>query len=187
MQPSPLSTSASLMCLSCASLAVAAAARLLKPRFAHTCVDACPQPPFKACCPWLQQQANLWSDQFRFVVVYIEEAHAADEWPVGALTSVTEQPKTLEHRIELARRVHASPELLNRSAKVEVLCDTMSNRFQDTMACWPIRFFVLDPVSGVLQFKAQPDLSPDVYGYPLHSLSDWLTNNARALSNATHV
>jgi hypothetical protein len=110
--------------------------------------------------------------------VYIEEAHAVDEWPVGALTSVTEQPKTLERRIELARRVHASPTLLNGATNVEVLCDTMENRFQDTMACWPIRFFVLEPTSGVLRFKAQPDLSPDVYGYPLDVLGDWLNNNA---------
>ena len=112
------------------------------------------------------------------MVVYIEEAHAADEWPVGALTSVTDQPKTLEHRIELARRVHSSPELLNGTSDVEVLCDNMENCFQDIMACWPIRFFVLEPASGVLRFKAQPDLSPDVYGYPLESLADWLTVNA---------
>ena len=96
-----------------------------------------------------------------------------------SLTSVTEQPKTLEHRIELAQRVHASPALLNGATNVEVLCDTMENRFQDLMACWPIRFFVLEPTSGVLRFKAEPDLSPDVYGYPLESLSDWLNNNAR--------
>lgn len=140
---------------------------------------ACAQPPFKACCPWLRQLADLWNDEFRFVMVYIEEAHAADEWPVGSLTSVTEQPKTLEHRIELAQCVHTSPELLNSTTNIEVLCDTMENSFQDTMACWPIRFFVLEPASGVLQFKAQPDLSPDVYGYPLERLRDWLSNNAR--------
>jgi hypothetical protein len=31
-------------------------------------------------------------------VVYIAEAHASDEWPVGKLTSVTTQPKNLAHR-----------------------------------------------------------------------------------------
>ena len=139
------------------------------------------QPPFKACCPWLAEQACKWSEQFRFIVVYIEEAHAVDEWPVGSLTSVTEQPKALEQRIELAQRVHVSPTLLNGATNVEVLCDSMANYFQDVMACWPIRFFVLEPASGVLQFKAQPDLSPDVYGYPLESLSDWLNNNARSV------
>lgn len=121
----------------------------------------------------------MWSDQYRIIVVYIEEAHAMDEWPVGYLTSVTEQPKTMEHRIDLARRVHASPALLGGTANVEVLCDTMGNHFQDTMACWPIRFFALDSASGVLRFKAQPDLSPDVYGYPLESLSNWMDANAR--------
>ena len=111
--------------------------------------------------------------------MYIEEAHAADEWPVGSLTSVTEQPKTLEHRIELAQRVHAAPALLGGAASIEVLCDTMANTFQQTMACWPIRFFALEPASGVLRFKAQPDLSPDVYGYPLDSLTNWMNSNAK--------
>ena len=48
------------------------------------------------------------------------------------------------------------------------------------MACWPIRMFVLDPSSGALRFKAQPDLSPDVYGYRLDSLSDRLAANVQA-------
>ena len=142
-------------------------------------------------------------------MVYIQEAHASDEWPVGDLTSVTTQPKSLSHRRELARTAHE--DLLGGS--VEVLVDDMDNTFQvskrnrqpptadrtccrlfsagrlltsvlggrqDAMACWPIRMFVLDPSSGALRFKAQPDLSPDVYGYRLDSLSDWLAANVQA-------
>ena len=45
------------------------------------------------------------------------------------------------------------------------------------MACWPIRLFVVDPTTGGLLFKAQPDLSPDVYGYRLEGLSDWLVES----------
>ena len=112
----------------------------------------------------------------RWLVVYIQEAHASDEWPVGDLTSVTTQPKSLSHRRELARTAHE--DLLGGS--VEVLVDDMDNTFQDAMACWPIRMFVLDPSSGALRFKAQPDLSPDVYGYRLDSLSDWLAANVQA-------
>ena len=141
----------------------------------------------------------------RWLVVYIQEAHASDEWPVGDLTSVTTQPKSLSHRRELARTAHE--DLLGGS--VEVLVDDMDNsfqvitsadrrphlllsflgrpladvcfrRWQDAMACWPIRMFVLDPSSGALRFKAQPDLSPDVYGYRLDSLSDWLAANVQA-------
>eukprot|EP01045_Picozoa_sp_COSAG04_P014341 COSAG04_NODE_1069_length_8482_cov_9.995348_4_plen_128_part_00 len=127
---------------------------------------------------------------------------------MGDLTSVTTQPKSLEHRRELARTAHE--DLLGGS--VEVLVDDMDNTFQvskrqpptagrtccclfsaaarlltsvlggrqDAMACWPIRMFVLDPSSGALRFKAQPDLSPDVYGYRLDALSDWLAANVQA-------
>ena len=59
-------------------------------------------------------------------MVYIQEAHASDEWPVGDLTSVTTQPKSLSHRRELARTAHE--DLLGGS--VEVLVDDMDNSFQ---------------------------------------------------------
>ena len=35
--------------------------------------------------------------------VYIQEAHAKDEWPVGEQVSFCEQPKTLEARLAVAR------------------------------------------------------------------------------------
>ena len=115
----------------------------------------------------------------RFLVVYIAEAHASDEWPVGKLTSVTTQPKNLAHRRDLATVVHE--DLLH--SEVEVVVDDMSNSFQKTMACWPIRMFVVNPITGVMEFKAQPDLSPDVYGYKLEALGDWLTENVGSCSS----
>jgi len=104
-------------------------------------------------------------------VVYIAEAHASDEWPVGKLTSVTTQPKNLAHRRDLATVVHE--ELLG--GEVEVVCDDMRNTFQQAMACWPIRLFVVSN-DGALLYKAQPDLSPDVYGYRLEGMSEWLVD-----------
>eukprot|EP01049_Picozoa_sp_SAG25_P011161 SAG25_NODE_1323_length_3291_cov_3.272243_2_plen_93_part_00 len=86
---------------------------------------------------------------------------------------MTTQPKNLAHRRELASVVHAD---LLEGGGVEVVCDSMQNTFQRTMACWPIRLFVVDPTSGELLFKAQPDLSPDVYGYRLESLGEWLVD-----------
>lgn len=125
----------------------------------------------------------------RFLVVYIAEAHASDEWPVGALTSVTTQPKTLAHRLALAHTVHT--QLLGQPAPrdnynteeeeqaqdeelLPVVCDNMSNSFERTMAAWPIRMYVLDPRTGEMLYKAQPDLSPEIYGYSLERLEEWL-------------
>lgn len=115
---------------------------------------------------------------FRFLVVYIAEAHASDEWPVGARTSVTTQPTTLAHRMRLASRVHT--ELLGQDEGLTVVCDDMSNSFQTVMAAWPIRFYVVEPESGELLYKAQPDLRPEVYGYSLETVTDWLRAHAAA-------
>lgn len=123
-----------------------------------------------------------WAGRVRFLVVYITEAHASDEWPVGALTSVTTQPTSLEHRLQLARTVHT--ELLGGQGdpaeedggSLRVVCDTMSNNFEQTMAAWPIRMYILDPRSGEMLYKAQPDLTPEVYGYSLERMEDWLEN-----------
>ena len=115
----------------------------------------------------------------RWLVVYIEEAHASDEWPVGSLTSITHQPKSLHERCNLAALV--SRDLLGAKSGlngVEIVVDNMQNSFQIAMACWPIRFFVLDPHTLELRFKAQPDVSEDgVHGYRLSELSDWLAHN----------
>eukprot|EP01050_Picozoa_sp_SAG11_P004663 SAG11_NODE_303_length_11000_cov_7.979635_5_plen_171_part_00 len=87
------------------------------------------------------------------MVVYIEEAHASDEWPVGALTSVCAQPKSLAERCELARRAAATlfgdvaatagleedevgaEQEPGRHDVVPVVVDTMENDFQVRAAC----------------------------------------------------
>ena len=113
----------------------------------------------------------------RFLVVYIAEAHASDEWPVGALTSVTTQPTHLQHRINLAQKVKSK--LLHD--EVDVVCDAMDNGFQQTMAAWPIRAYVVDPPQSgtvTLRWKAQPTLAPPkVYGYDLNAMTAWLESN----------
>jgi len=115
----------------------------------------------------------------RFLVVYIAEAHASDEWPVGKLTSVTTQPKTLEHRMQLASTVHT--DLLGEDEGLTVVCDNMDDGFQNMMAAWPIRMYVVEPRTGELLYKAQPDLTPEVYGYSLDKMSAWLEENVAVL------
>lgn len=116
----------------------------------------------------------------RWLVVYIEEAHASDEWPVGSLTSITHQPKTIQERCELATLVQRNLLGLN---EVEVVVDSMQNSFQNAMASWPIRLYVLDPRTLQLRFKAQPDVTEDgVHGYRLGALSEWLARNVVGLS-----
>ena len=43
-----------------------------------------------------------YGDRCVFLSVYIAEAHAADEWPVGARISFCDQPRQLGQRVALA-------------------------------------------------------------------------------------
>jgi len=83
------------------------------------------------------------------VTVYIVEAHAMDEWPVGDPLKIT-QPLSTAERCGLARSFTKSYEL-----KVPMLVDCIDNNFSTDWAAWPVRFFVVQDKK--LIFKAQPD------------------------------
>jgi len=48
---------------------------------------------------------NKYKERAVFLVVYITEAHAKDEWPVGKTISFCNQPKALSERCALARKI----------------------------------------------------------------------------------
>ena len=87
-----------------------------------------------------------------FHMIYLSEAHASDEWPVGPSISFCKQPKTLKERMDLARQV---AQQMPRSTPTRLWVDSMTNAFRDTYAAWPVRYFVI--VHGILRFIAQPD------------------------------
>jgi len=101
--------------------------------------------------------------------VYITEAHAKDEWPVGSKISVCDQAKTLPERLTIARRFVDEFEY-----KIPMAVDTLHNTFQQTFAAWPFRFYVIH--KGQIALKAQPD--EQTYAYRLADLSQWLQSNA---------
>lgn len=84
-----------------------------------------------------------------FVAVYIVEAHAIDEWPVGDPLKITQPISTLE-RCGLARSFIKSYNL-----QIPMLVDNIDNGFSTNWAAWPVRFYVVHEKK--LVFKAQPD------------------------------
>jgi len=84
-----------------------------------------------------------------FVTVYIVEAHAIDEWPVGDPLKITQPLSTIE-RCGVARAFVRAYDL-----KVPMIVDVISNDFSETYAAWPIRFYVIE--NEKLVYKAQPD------------------------------
>lgn len=98
--------------------------------------------------------------------MYITEAHAADEWPVGRSISFCNQPKETSERCILAKKFVETTKI-----EMPMLVDTIENQFETTFAAWPVRFFVIK--NGKLLFKAQPNLED--YAYDVLDLSDWLS------------
>jgi len=84
-----------------------------------------------------------------FLVVYIAEAHAVDEWPVGDPLKIM-QPRSNRERVAIAQKFKQDYNLL-----LPMLVDTVQNTFEQTYSAWPIRFYVIQN-SRVL-FKAYPD------------------------------
>jgi hypothetical protein len=103
----------------------------------------------------------------RLLVIYIAEAHARDQWPMGKTISCVDQPKTLEERLENARQCKK-----NFNFEVPMLVDNMNNDFHLTYGSWPFRFYVIHEDKLVL--KAEPH--PKTFGYNMNELDEWINN-----------
>lgn len=102
-----------------------------------------------------------------FLAVYISEAHAKDEWPIGNVFSFANQPVNQEERCTMAK-------LYIEKWKFETIpmyVDSMENTFQDDFAAWPFRFYGIEN-GNKLTLKAQPDMS--CYSYDVTVVEKWL-------------
>jgi len=104
-----------------------------------------------------------------FLAVYITEAHAVDEWPMGTEISVCSQPKNSPDRIALANSYRQQFHL-----EVPLLVDAIDNQFEKTFAAWPFRFFIV--IDGKLVMKAQPHGhdDPHEFAYNVDEIRQWL-------------
>jgi hypothetical protein len=90
-----------------------------------------------------------------FLTIYIVEAHAQDEWPVGDPLHIT-QPISDAERCGVARQFSQDYAL-----RLPLVVDSVANSFSEQYAAWPIRFFVLSQneqeKTHTVLYKAQPD------------------------------
>lgn len=102
------------------------------------------------------------------MIVYILEAHAKDEWPSGKKLSFMDQPKTIEQRCELSKRIQ-------QRSSIPVLVDSIENSFETEFASWPFRFYGLSFKQGecFLSLKPSPILEPYL-GFEVTDLEKWL-------------
>jgi hypothetical protein len=102
----------------------------------------------------------------RLLAVYIAEAHARDQWPVGKTISCVDQPTTLAQRLD-----HAQQFKKNFNFEMPMLVDNMDNTFHNTYGSWPFRFFVI--YEGRLVLKAEPN--KDTFTYDMNEIDKWAT------------
>jgi hypothetical protein len=102
-----------------------------------------------------------------FLAVYIAEAHARDQWPVGKTISCVDQPTTLTQRLKNAQEFKK-----NFNFEMPMLVDNMENNFHHTYGSWPFRFFVI--YEDKLILKAQPD--KENFAYNINEIDHWINN-----------
>lgn len=66
-------------------------------------------------------------------ILYITEAHASDEWPIGSRYNY-KQPQTVQERSEIARDF-----VRGFGVRLPVFVDDVDNAFETTYAAWPLR------------------------------------------------
>ena len=110
------------------------------------------------------------------MIVYIAEAHAADEWPIGSTRCAgpgnsVARPTSLAERQALSRRMVEALRLDEGGPPVYV--DGMDDAFLETYAAWPVRIFGIGR-DGRLARIAQPEAAT----FQLPPLREWLLAEA---------
>ncbi|XP_064606199.1 type I iodothyronine deiodinase-like [Liolophura sinensis] len=96
-----------------------------------------------------------------FLMVYILEAHAKDEWPLGVERSSLPQHLTHKDRVAALRKLLSEDkhgtfsEDLNCESGIPVVVDTMENKFNELFAAWPERAYVIK--NGKLDLITYPE------------------------------
>jgi len=83
-----------------------------------------------------------------FLTIYLAEAHAQDQWPLGRHVQVL-QHKTVEDRLAIANRY-----VQTTGYQIHLVVDDIANPFMKTYWAHPERFYVI--VDGKLGLKGQP-------------------------------
>ncbi len=86
---------------------------------------------------------QAWGYYADFACIYIQEAHAVDEWPINQLDTGLAQHACLEARRAAAQAFLQHLRLQSRELAMPVWVDDMSNAFNACFASWPFRFWVL--------------------------------------------
>lgn len=126
--------------------------------------------------PIISDYHQRFGDVVNFVYIYIREAHANDEWPLGDVES-HRQPQSQEERNKLAQKFQDKYVIKSEGvvSDIPVLIDSMENHFQEAYAVWPERFFIIDSC-GKLAHISEPCTE---LGFDRYCIEEWLQRYVR--------
>lgn len=91
--------------------------------------------------PRFAEMSAKWSPKgYAFVIVYILEAHAVDEWPVS------QTPRDVRQHRNLSDRLVAARDFLQEGfvpAGISLFADGDGNPFNEAYKSWPFRFWAI--------------------------------------------
>lgn len=105
-----------------------------------------------------------YAGRVEFLVVYIREAHAANEWPLGTHV-VLRQPATLEERIEAAQAFKSTTSL-----QLPMLVDGIDDGFMNAFRAHPLRYYVFHRKTNVWTATPYGDYPKFEAGYKLEDI-----------------
>lgn len=115
----------------------------------------------------------------RFLSIYIEEAHARDEWWLwdapeshdGGKRCIYSH-KTLTDRLQTATKMQKDIDFPGT-----IVCDTMRGEVDDRYGAWPERLYIIE--DGTIVYKG----GEGPFGYKLAEVQDWLFQRFGARGN----
>lgn len=106
----------------------------------------------------------------QLLTIYIEEAHASDEWFLPEAPDVKSGGAIIQVHRELEDRIHAAQTFVNYKKFVpEIVVDSMRNEVVDRYYAWPERLYVI--VDGVVLYKG--GMGPN--DYHIEEVTEWLS------------
>jgi len=115
--------------------------------------------------PTINQWATTFAENVEIIVVYIEEAHASNVWPLGHFVDIP-QHTCLADRQKAALLLR---EKFGLSPDVPVYLDSMENKFDEAFAVWPERYYTIN--DGHMWDVAEPTTE---FGYDRAEFSNAL-------------
>lgn len=115
----------------------------------------------RALAPALIELQRRWCAHVHFHLVYLAEAHAQNQWPIGSHIKISAH-RTLDDRRAAAQQL--VQELAWSVDAIPVWCDNMHDTFLETLAAWPLRFYI------VHEQRFRYIAEPIVASYSMHEL-----------------